>query len=141
MRDMTRNEAIAFLQEGTRTAKLATVRPDGRPHVTPVWFLVDGDEIVTMTWHTSVKARNLRIDPRAALTVDLEEPPYAFVMVEGTVTLAEDPPDKLSIATAIGGRYMGPDQAEDFGERNAVEGELVVRMTIDTIVAKHEMAA
>ena len=140
MRDMGRAEAIAFLEYGTRTGKLATVRPDGRPHVTPVWFVVHGDEIVTMTWHTSVKARNLRIDDRAALTVDLQEPPYAFVLVEGTVTMERDDPWKLAIATEIGGRYMGEDRAEEFGRRNAVDDELVLRMSIDRITAKADMA-
>lgn len=140
MRDMDRDEAIAFLRHGTRTGKLATVRPDGRPHVAPVWFVVHGDEIVTMTWYTSVKARNLRIDARAALTVDLEEPPYGFVLVEGTVSMDGEDPRKVDIATEIGGRYMGEDRAEEFGRRNGVEGELVLRLSIDRITAKADMA-
>ena len=141
MRDMTRDEALAFLTTGTRTGKVATVRPNGRPHVAPVWFVVRGDEILFTTWHQSVKARNLTADPRAAFTVDLEEPPYAFVLVEGEVRIGRSDPDLPGVATAIGARYMGVDVAEDFGRRNAVEGEWLMRLPIARIVAKHEMAS
>ncbi len=137
---MTRAEALAFLVSGTRTGKLATVRPDGRPHVVPIWFLVDDDEIVFTTWHDTVKYRNLTIDPRAALSVDLEAPPYAFVTVEGTVEISDDGERLLHVATAIGARYMGEDRAEEFGRRNAVEGEMLVRLSIDRIVARDDLS-
>ena len=139
MRDMTNAEVRTFLTHGTRTAKLATVREDGRPHVAPVWFVLDGDDVVFTTWHTSVKGKNLDREARAALSVDLEEPPYAFVMVEGVVTISEDPHELLHYATRIGTRYMGVDQAEAFGRRNAVDGEWVVKLTMQRVVAKDDM--
>jgi PPOX class probable F420-dependent enzyme len=138
---MTPDEIRAFLQVGTRTAKLAIARDDGRPHVTPVWFVLDGDDIVFTTHETSVKARRLRSDPRVALTVDDEEPPYAFVMVEGTATLDDDLERLRTWASAIGGRYMGADRAEEYGLRNGVPGELVVRVTPIKVVSKAEMAS
>ena len=139
MRKMTEDEAIRFLTEGTRTGKVATVRSDGRPHVAPIWFVLRGDELVFTTWHETVKARNLSRDPRAALTVDLEEPPYAFVLVEGEARVVPNDPEKLDIATQLGARYMGEDQAEAFGKRNAVDGEWVVRLPMTRIVSRHEM--
>jgi PPOX class probable F420-dependent enzyme len=138
---MTRAEAVEFLGAGTRTGKLATVRPDGRPHVVPVWFVVEGDEVVFTTWHETVKCRNLRRDGRAALTVDLEEPPYAFVTVEGDIQISDDPDELVEAATRIAARYMGPDRAEEFGRRNGVEGELVVRLGMDEIIARHDISA
>lgn len=140
MREMDRGEALAFLQTGTRTGKLATVRPDGRPHVAPIWFVLDDGDIVFNTWHTSVKANNLATDPRASMVVDLEEPPYAYVMVEGSVDVSEDVIESRRIATSIGGRYMGSERAEEFGERNGVEGELVVRLRIDRMIARHDIS-
>jgi PPOX class probable F420-dependent enzyme len=137
---MTRSQALVFLASGTRTGKLATVRPDGRPHVVPVWFVIDEDDIVFTTWHDTVKYRNMAVNPRAALTVDLEEPPYAFVSVEGTVEISDDVGELLRMATAIGGRYMGPDRAEEFGRRNGVEGEMLVRLSIDRIVARDDIS-
>jgi PPOX class probable F420-dependent enzyme len=140
MKDMTRSEIETFLMAGTRTGKLATVKADGGPHVVPIWFVLDGDDNVFTTWHTSVKARNLRSHDRAALSVDVERPPYAFVMVDGPVSISDDMEEARRFATRIGARYMGDDRAEEFGERNAVEGELVVRLRMEKVVGKDDMA-
>ena len=69
---MTPNEIHGFLSHGTRTAKLATSGPGGQPHVMPVWFVLDREELVFTTWGDSIKGRNLRRDPRAAVIVDEE---------------------------------------------------------------------
>jgi PPOX class probable F420-dependent enzyme len=137
---MDPTEARAFLAHGTRTGKLAVVTANGAPHVTPVWFVLDGDAIVFNTWHQSVKARAMSRDPRVSMVVDLEEPPYAYVHVRGTVEMTADPDDLLRFATEIGARYMGPDRADEFGRRNAVEGELLVRLTPDRIVALDDVS-
>jgi PPOX class probable F420-dependent enzyme len=136
---MTSEQAKAFLAQGQRTGKLATTRADGRPHVAPVWFVVDGDDLVFMTGADTVKGRTLRRDPRAALVVDLEAPPYAFVMAEGSVTLSSDLAEMLPLSIAIAQRYVAADRAEDFGRRNAVEGELLVRLHVDRIVAVDDL--
>lgn len=141
MKDMTRAEVRDFLMSGTRTGKLATVRENGRAHVVPIWFVLDGEELVFNTWHTSVKARNMQRDGRVALCVDNETPPYDFVMLEGRVTFSEDPDEVKYWATRIAARYMGQDQAEAFGERNSVPGEWLVRLKIEKVIAKKEMAA
>jgi PPOX class probable F420-dependent enzyme len=130
---MSVDEARAFLSEGTRTGKVATVRADGRPHVAPIWFVLDGDDIVFMTGADTIKGKSLQRDPRASLVVDLEEAPFAYVIVEGTVTLSADHKAMLPLSIAIARRYMGDDQAEAYGRRNAVEGELLVRLHPDKI--------
>ena len=132
---MTPDEVRAFLSQGTRTAKVATSGPGGQPHVMPVWFVLDGEELVFTTWGDSVKGRNLRQNPRAAVIVDEEVAPYAFVHIRGQVTLSEDPKELLRFATAIGGRYMGADRAGEFGRRNAVPGELLVRLRQERVIA------
>ena len=142
MQKMTKTEAYAFLASGTRTGKLATVRADGRPHVAPIWFVLDGDDLIFNTWHESVKGKNLVRDGRIALTVDEESAPYAFVLVEGTVEIIEDDPAECrKWATRIGGRYMGADQAEAFGKRNSVPGEYLVRIKVSKLIAQKELAA
>jgi PPOX class probable F420-dependent enzyme len=139
-RDMTPEEIRVFLSHGTRTAKLATTGPGGRPHVMPVWFVLDGEDVVFTTGAGSVKGRNLRRDPRAAVVVDEDAAPYAFVHVRGRVTLSEDLGELLRFATAIGGRYMGADRAEEFGRRNAVAGELLVRLHPERVIANADVA-
>ncbi|MFJ3325414.1 PPOX class F420-dependent oxidoreductase [Streptomyces griseus] len=137
---MTDEEWRAFLSEGTRTAKLSTVRADGSPHIAPVWFLLDGDSVVFNTGKESVKGRNLARDGRVALCVDDDRPPYAFAVVQGHAELSEDPEELLRWATRIAGRYVAADVAEEFGRRNGVPGELVVRVRIDKVVAMADMA-
>ena len=139
-REMTTDQVRDFLGHGTRTAKVATVMQDGRPHVMPVWFVLDGDQLLFTTGADSVKGRNLRRDPRIALLVDDETPPYAFVHVRGRVTVHEDLDELLRFATAIGARYMGEDQAEGLGRRNAVPGELLVRVTPERVIAEYDVA-
>ncbi len=137
---MNPDEVRAFLSHGTRTAKVATSGPGGQPHVMPVWFVLDGEELVFTTWGDSVKGRNLRRDPRAAVVIDEELAPYAFVHIRGQVTLSEDLEELLRFATAIGGRYMGADRAQEFGRRNAVPGELLVRLRLERVIATADVA-
>jgi PPOX class probable F420-dependent enzyme len=121
---------------GTRTGKLATVRLDGRPHVVPIWFVLDGDDVVFTAWHRTVKAGNLAANSRAAMAVDSEVPPFAFVTVEGDVSLSDDLEDLSIWTTRIGARYMGEANAEQFGRRNAMEGEVLVRLHINKMIAQ-----
>lgn len=136
MQKMTVEERRTFLREGQKTAKLATVRQDGRPHVVPVWFVLDGDDLVFTTWHTTVKAANMRRDPRVSICVDEEHPPFAFVQIEGTAAIDEEASDLSLWATRIAERYMGPALAEAFGKRNAVKGEFLVRVTPSKVIAQ-----
>jgi PPOX class probable F420-dependent enzyme len=135
------NEQRAFLLYGTRTGKLATVREDGRPHVVPIWFVMDGDTLIFTTGENSVKARNIRRDARVALCVDDETPPYAFITVEGTAAMSADLGELLHWATRIGRRYMGEDQAEAFGKRNGVPGEVLVRVTPTRVIFEKDVAS
>jgi PPOX class probable F420-dependent enzyme len=132
---MSDDQRRAFLLHGTRTGVLSTVRADGRPHAAPIWFTLDGDDVIFNTGADSVKGRNLLRDGRAVLTVDESAPPFDFVIVEGRVEISVDLDEMLVWATALGGRYMGADVAEQFGRRNAVPGELLVRLVPDRIIA------
>jgi PPOX class probable F420-dependent enzyme len=136
---MTAEETRAFLSEGTRTGKVATTRSNGRPHVAPIWFVLDGDDIVFMTGAETVKGKTLRKQGFAAMSVDLEEPPFGFVTIEGPVTISEDLEEMLPLSIAIARRYMGADQAEDFGRRNAVDGELLLRLKMEKVIAITDM--
>jgi PPOX class probable F420-dependent enzyme len=133
---MEHDEWRAFLLASPRTAKVATVRADGRPHVAPVWFDLDRDDLVFTTWSTTVKARDLRRDPRVSVCVDDEQPPFSFVLIEGTAALTDNLDDVRAWATRIATRYMGRMRAKAYGERNSVPGELLVRVTPTRVVAQ-----
>jgi len=132
-------EVRAFLTHSTRTGKVGFLAADGRPLVAPVWFVLSGDDLVFNTGANTAKGRAIARDPRLVLCVDLEEPPFAFVQIQGTATLSTDPDELVATATEIGGRYMGPDRAEEFGKRNGVPGELVVRLRPSRIIAELDM--
>lgn len=140
MEPMSDAERRAFLAAGAPTAQLATVRADGRPHVAPIWFQPDGDDLVFTTWHDSVKGRNLVRDPRAAVSVDDPTFPFAFVVVEGRCTISEDPEQRSRWSHRIAARYVPEHRAAEYGDRNAVPGELLVRLTPTRITARRGVA-
>jgi len=146
MARMTDAEWRAFATTGTRTGKLAVQRKNGRPHVTPVWFLLDDSSaedlrVVFTTWHESLKARALHRDPHFALCVDDQEPPYSYVLLECTAEFVTDLAVIRDWATRIGSRYMGADRADEFGARNAVPGEYLIRARIDRVTAERDVSA
>ncbi|MER5411715.1 PPOX class F420-dependent oxidoreductase [Streptomyces virginiae] len=140
---MTQEEWRAFVSHSTRTGKLSTVREDGSPHIAPIWFVLDGDSFVFNTGKDTVKGRNLARDGRVALCVDDDRPPFSFVILEGRAEISgyDDAADELlTWATRIGARYMGEEQGEAFGRRNAVPTELLVRVPIDKVIALADIA-
>lgn len=139
---MNSEEWRAFLLSGARTAKLATVRPDGRPHVAPVWFTLEGDDLVFMTMASTVKGKNIQANRRVAISVDEDVFPFAFVLIEGAVEVETlSPSELLPYATRIAARYVGDDRAEAYGERNATEGELLIRVPLAKVIARKGVAS
>ena len=127
-----------------RTAKLAVTRADGSPHVAPIWVDLDGEGdqamIVFTTGRDTVKGRAILRDPRVALCWDDENPPFSFVTLRGSAVVSEDLAEVRYWAARIGGRYMGADRAEEFGRRNGVPGELLVRVRPTHVVATIDVA-
>jgi PPOX class probable F420-dependent enzyme len=137
---MSPDEIRAFLLHGTRTGKLAVSMRSGHPHVMPIWFVLDGEDIVFTTQAHTVKGRWITADGRVSLCVDEEVAPYAFVHLRGRASYSEELADLLRWATLIGGRYMGEKRAGEYGRRNAVAGELLVRLTPERVIAKTGVA-
>lgn len=144
MREMSREEWWAFASAGTRTGMLGLVRANGAPIVTPVWFVLhegpDGDELIFTTGTDTLKGKAIRRDPRISLAVDDQRPPFSYVQFTAEARLTSDHDEMLEWATRIGGRYMGADQAEQFGRRNAVPEESLVRAKITKVLARAGIA-
>ena len=137
---MKREEWHAFVLQGTRTGKFAVPRKDGAPHVLPVWFLLDGNDFLFTTGADTVRGKSLLRDGRGCMLVDEEASPYSFVKAEGRCEVSTDPGPMLEWATRIGGRYMGEDRGEEFGARNSVPGELLVRFKPERLFAQWGVA-
>lgn len=104
-------EGMRRVLESDALAHVATIDPDGRPHVTLAWVGLDGDEIVLGTLFDQRKLRNIRRDPR--VTISLETPrtnetglrEYLVVYGSGTVTEGGAP----ELLQELARTYLGPD--------------------------------
>jgi PPOX class probable F420-dependent enzyme len=139
MSQMTDEEFRRFLSAGTRTAKLATTRSDGSPHVVPVWFLLDHDNLVFTTGKKSAKGRSVLRSGHVAMCVDDENPPYAFVAVDGRTTTNDDPDELLGWTTRIAARYVGQERADHYGKLNAGPDQMVVRVRPTRVVSENNV--
>jgi len=134
------DSVVWFLSAGTRTGMLGYVAADGRPLVAPVWFVVDDGQLVFNTGRETSKGRALARDSRVVICVDDPHPPYSFVQVQGVASVSDDAQDVLDVATRTGARYMGADRADEFGRRNAVPGELVVRVRPTRVITGFDIS-
>lgn len=153
MAEMSEKEIRRFLMQGTFTGKLATVKKDGSSHIVPIWFVLDGsnkngkgdrkdDDIIFTTNGSSVKAKNIERDNRVSICVDDQTPPFSFVIVYGTAKIHHYKQNELfRFATRIARRYMGKDNAENYGRRNSAEGEVLVRIKAKRIIAEKDIAS
>jgi PPOX class probable F420-dependent enzyme len=108
---MSDAEVRALLDEG-RTAQFATIGPNGRPHLVPVWYLPCGDGIATWTYRTSQKAANLRRKPEATVLVETGDSYERLrgVSMECDVELVDEPKRIIEIGGALLARYSGADE-------------------------------
>src|SRR3977135_2380873 len=131
MKEMSKEEIQTFLMSGTLTGKISTVRKDGRPHVVPIWFILENDDynikLVFTTSQDSLKAKHMLRDPRVSFCVDDQTPPFSFILIEGIAETNKEPDlsELLKWATKIAGRYMGQDNAEAYGKGNAEKREFL----------------
>ena len=139
MPSMSDAEYRDFITAGTRTAKWANTYRDGRPHVVPVWFVLEGDDLLITTGSTSVKGKAVLRDPRIALCIDDDRPPYAFVLIEGRAGVSTDPDEVLRAATLNARRYVGAERAQEYGRLNGGEGMLLVRITPEKVVSENNV--
>jgi PPOX class probable F420-dependent enzyme len=140
-RSMTDEEWLAFLVAEARPAVLATVRRDGSAHAAPIWIDVDDGAVWFNTGADTIKGRNLARTGAATICVQDDRPPFSFVMVEGTVELIDDIDLVRKWAARIGGRYMGRERAEEYGARNGVPGELLVKLIPTNVVSAMDVAS
>jgi hypothetical protein len=99
----TKKEWVRFIKQ-RRVGVLGTIGKDGRPVLTPIWYLYRGGKILMRTARESVKARNIERDGRASLCVQEERPPYASVTLYGTATIEGE---MEGLAHDIAKRYLG----------------------------------
>ncbi|WP_069801227.1 PPOX class F420-dependent oxidoreductase [Thermogemmatispora onikobensis] len=125
--------ARAFLQEKPRFGVLGTVNADGSPHLTTMWFLLDGDEILMNTKVGRVKERNMRRDPRVSLCV---EDGYRYVTISGRVRFIEDPTTAQVDIYRLACYYDGEEQARLQMEHFSREQRVTVRLSCEQVLER-----
>ena len=133
MGKMTHLEVEAHLAE-SRVAHLVTLRPNGRPHVAPVWFDWDGARAVTMAGDDAVRVRNIGRNPAVALSIANEDRPYRYVVLEGDARVTRE--DLVEVITRICIHYDGPEQGPVFArELLSEENQVLIEISVDRVVS------
>jgi PPOX class probable F420-dependent enzyme len=99
--------------DGTSLGHLATVLPDGSPHTTPVFVGTHDDQLIFFTGPRSRKARNLRRDPRVALSLAPADNPFQPVIIRGRVTEWLEGDTAWEIIDQIATKYTGQPYTRD----------------------------
>jgi PPOX class probable F420-dependent enzyme len=97
---------LVALLDGTPIAHLASVLPDGAPHSVPLWVGTYEDHVVIMTGPHSQKARNLRRDPRVAISLLPPANPYSPVLLRGRVVTWLSGEEGWAVVDAIAEKYI-----------------------------------
>ena len=104
---------------------ITTMRPDGTPHMTPVWHLIHGDKIIVGVEERSVKANNVRNNPTVALCVAANESPQRWALVNGTAELTHN--QVTEIVTEVSMHYVaGEAEGRAYVEKVLSELEFVL---------------
>jgi len=127
---MTKGEMEEFLSEG-HIARISTVRRDGSPHVTPVWFLWEDGEVIIITYRDSVKVKNIRRDNRVAIVVDTADPGKG-VIIEGEAGISGD--NVREMTRKISAKYMKAEELDDYVESVLKTPMLVIRVSPKKII-------
>ncbi|MFL6106175.1 MAG: PPOX class F420-dependent oxidoreductase [Marmoricola sp.] len=99
--------------DGTPIAHVATLLPDGAPHSVPVWIGTHEGKVVIMTGPESQKARNLRHDPRVALSLTPPDRPFEPVVLRGRVVTWLDGTEGWRVVDAMAQKYIGGPYGRD----------------------------
>ena len=101
------NPDVRRVLDGTSIAHIASLLPDGAPHSVPVWVGAEGDRVVVLTGPGSRKARNLRRDPRVALSIAPADNPFEPVTVRGRVVEWLEGDAAWEIIDRLSAKYIG----------------------------------
>ena len=125
---LTSQEIDAYLA-GPHVAHFASIREDGSPHVSPVWYQWEDGKVIVVSGDAAVKTRNVRRNPKVALSVATDEWPYQYVILEGDATVRND--NLKDAVRRIFSRYEGEERGEQDAADLAEGDQKLVAIEID----------
>ncbi len=120
---MTPDNIQKYLME-PHICDLATVRPDGSPHVAPVWHHYDGENLIVLAEESAVKVRNIRHEPRVSASIATDARPYKYVIINGIATLSYD--NIREYVLSMANNYLGEEEGESYTEKAVRDLDFVV---------------
>ena len=136
MAKLSRREIEAYLAR-PQVAHLVTVRPDGRPHVAPVWFMWEQGRVLVMADGQAVKVGNIGRSPAVALSVSDGQRPYRYVVLEGEATVTGDNLAREVERLCV--RYDDPERGPEFAQELLSQGRMVlIDIRIERLVSWKE---
>jgi hypothetical protein len=120
------NEEQRKFAAEVNVAVLATVDGKGRAHATPIWYMLDGDEIVMSVGRGGQKHRNVERNPEVTLVIDSRKVPYFALMVAGKIEIGPAPTEEERLALAT--RYLGEDVGKRYVEMTAGNDSVSLRL-------------
>lgn len=128
---MTLDPAVLDFLNERRFAVFATIREDGTPHLSTMWYRIDGDTVLMNTRRHRVKDRNLRRDNRASICVEDGE---RYVTIDGRIEIDDDQTVAQADIKALAERYDGPERAEEISRDTfSKQQRVTLRLSIDRL--------
>jgi PPOX class probable F420-dependent enzyme len=125
----TLNDKAAKLLLGRNWGNLVDLRPDGSPHVTPVWVDYDGQHVLVNSAYGRCKVRNIQRDPRVAIDVlPSDDQQSGYVSVSGTAELVDEGADEH--IDKLAKKYLGLDE---YPFRARGERRVIIRITPERV--------
>jgi PPOX class probable F420-dependent enzyme len=123
------SEKAARLLRGRNWGSLVDLRPDGSPHVTPVWVDYDGEHVLVNSAYGRCKVENIERDPRVAVVVlPADDQQSGYVSVTGTAELVEEGADEH--IDKLARKYLG---VEEYPFRTPDERRVIIRITPERV--------
>jgi len=126
---MTNTEIKEFLNRKL-IATLVTLRQDGSPHTTPIWYMYQDGKFYSGTGRETLKVRNIERDARVSLCISTHNEPYQYIAVDGACEIVKG--DIKRTLPRISVRYLGEKRGKAFDEEMAQIGESVMLVITPT---------
>ena len=143
MPKMTSEEREALLTEPGMLCRIATVQPDGAPHVTPIWFIYEDGQVFVTPRAESTWLANIRREPRIAITIDENPHPYRKITIQGTGVIVHDLGEDAAWREQyrrIAERYTSPGGAAAYIERTIDQPRALISVSLkDSVVRTWRM--
>jgi len=139
MPPLSHAEREAFLTEPRILCRIATIKPDGAPHVTPAWFIYEGGEVLITPRARSAWLGHIRRDGRVALTIDEQPTPYRKVTVEGSARIVHETgcdDEWRDLYQRIAKRYTSPEGAEHYIQETIDQPRALIAVTLDGSIVR-----